>query len=181
MLGGLLAVLLYAPFWNGLTTLDIGRRMQLFTTSLPSTIYKALRPFLGAQEAGQIVSLSALGLLFLFVLYQSLSAGKGDPANDYLRGYFQHPCFLFIGSLFVVSSMVWPLADYADSTAEQETSTFCSVIWILGSKSKVVFWASARPRDLKSHARTSCMVGSPAWIGGPGRSLAVCLVELVEG
>ena len=34
MLGGLLAVLLYAPFWNGLTTLDVGRRMQLFTTSL---------------------------------------------------------------------------------------------------------------------------------------------------
>ena len=58
--------------------------------SLPhlSTIYKALIPFLGAQEAGQIVSLSALGLLFLFVLYQSLSTGKGDPANDYLRATF---------------------------------------------------------------------------------------------
>jgi len=85
---GLLAILAYAPFWNGPTTLDVGRRMQLFTTSLPSTIYKALTPFLGAQEAGQIVSLLALGLLFLFILYQSLSAGKGDPANDYLRATF---------------------------------------------------------------------------------------------
>lgn len=87
-LGGLLTVLWYAPFWHGLTTLDIGRRMHLFTTSLPSTIYKALIPFLGAQEAGQLVSLSALGLLFLFVLYQSLSAGRDDPADDFLRAAF---------------------------------------------------------------------------------------------
>jgi protein-S-isoprenylcysteine O-methyltransferase Ste14 len=70
--------------------------MQLFTTSLPSTIYKALRPFLGAQEAGQIVSLSALGLLFLFVLYQSLSAGKDDPANDYLRATFNILAFYLL-------------------------------------------------------------------------------------
>jgi fumarate reductase subunit D len=86
--GGLLTALLYFPFWEGVTTLDMGRRMQLFTTSLPSTIYKALTPFLGMQEAGQIVSLSALGLLSLFVLYQSLSAGKSDPANDYLQAAF---------------------------------------------------------------------------------------------
>jgi hypothetical protein len=95
-LGGLLTVLLYAPFWHGLTTLDIGRRMQLFTTSLPSTLYKALIPFLGAQEAGQFVSLSALGLLFLFVLYQSLSAGRGDPVDDYLRATFSILAFYLL-------------------------------------------------------------------------------------
>jgi len=96
MIGSLLTVLLYAPFWNGLTTLDVGRRMQLFTTSLPSTIYKALRPFLGANEAGQIVSICALGLLFLFVLYQSLSIGKGDPADDYLRATFNILAFYLL-------------------------------------------------------------------------------------
>jgi len=86
--GSLLTALLYAPFWAGISTLDVGRKMQLFTTSLPSTIYKALTPSLGAQEAGQIVSLVALGLLSLFVLYQSLSAGRGDPAHNYLQATF---------------------------------------------------------------------------------------------
>ncbi len=94
--GGLLVALFYYPFWNGTTTLDIGRRMQLFTTSLPSIIHKALTPFLGAEEAGQIVSLSALGLLFLFVLYQSLSVGKSDPENDYLRTSFNILAFYLL-------------------------------------------------------------------------------------
>jgi hypothetical protein len=99
--GGLLLGLFYYPFWNGGSTLDIGRRMQLFTTSLPSIIYKALTPSLGADEAGQIVSLSALGLLFLFVLYQSLTVGKSDPANTYLRAAF------YILTFYLLAVCLW--------------------------------------------------------------------------
>jgi fumarate reductase subunit D len=85
---GLLTALLYYPFWAGFSTLDIGRRMQLFTTSIPSVVNKALTPLLGAQASDQIISLSALGLLLLFVLYQSLFTGKHDLAHDYLQATF---------------------------------------------------------------------------------------------
>lgn len=83
--GSLLTGLLYFPFWEGYQTLDIGRRMQLFTTSLPSVVYKGLKPDFGTQSAGQIVSMVSLGLLFLFVLYQSLSPSKRNPEKDAIQ------------------------------------------------------------------------------------------------
>jgi len=88
IIGSLLTGLLYFPFWDGYGTLDIGRRMQLFTTSIPSVLYKALKPVSGTQPAGQIVSLASLGLLLLFVLHQSLSSSKSDPEEETLQKTF---------------------------------------------------------------------------------------------
>jgi fumarate reductase subunit D len=99
--GGLLTALLYFPFWEGLSTLDIGRRMKLFTTSLPSVAQKALTPYVGGQTAGKAVSLIALGLLLLFVIYQSLFAEKSIPSNDYLRATFN------ILSFYLMVSCLW--------------------------------------------------------------------------
>jgi fumarate reductase subunit D/succinate dehydrogenase hydrophobic anchor subunit len=84
----LLTALMYFPFWNGFASLDVSRRMQLFTTSLPSAINKALSPILGAQDAARAISLTALSLLFLFILHQSLQSGKHEPADAYLRAAF---------------------------------------------------------------------------------------------
>ena len=38
-----LVLLAYAPFWNGLETLSITRRMNLYTTSLPAVAYNLLQ------------------------------------------------------------------------------------------------------------------------------------------
>jgi hypothetical protein len=67
-----IVVLAYYPFWNGENLLSVARRAHLFTTSIPSIIYKALRPALGIDPAAYLVSLGALVVLGLFVLYQSL-------------------------------------------------------------------------------------------------------------
>ena len=77
--------------------------------------------------------------------------------------------------------MVWSLADYADSATEQETSAFRSSLWILDSESKIVVWPLARSKDIKSYLRTGSLAGSPARIRGSGSSLAVRLVEHLEG
>jgi fumarate reductase subunit D len=93
---GLLTALFYFPFWDGTATLDIGRRMQLYTTSIPTVLFRALTPSLGIQDAGSVVSLFALGLLFLFVLYQTFSAEKLDPVNGYLQSAFNVLAFYLL-------------------------------------------------------------------------------------
>src|SRR5262249_40950080 len=36
----LITILAYLPFWNGLASFSMGRRMQMFTTSIPAVIYR---------------------------------------------------------------------------------------------------------------------------------------------
>jgi hypothetical protein len=64
--------LAYYPFWTRGNLLSIERRAHLFTTSIPAIIYKALGSALGIDPAAYLVTLGALGVLGLFVLYQSL-------------------------------------------------------------------------------------------------------------
>ncbi|MGA2503432.1 MAG: hypothetical protein ABSG01_05010 [Anaerolineales bacterium] len=79
----LMVIAAYLPFWNGLATLNITRRMQMFTTSIPSVIYRLLTPVLGLSESARLVSLGALGLLAVFTLYQSFQVNEQEPSRDF--------------------------------------------------------------------------------------------------
>ncbi len=78
--GILITVAAYYPFWNGFASFSVERRMNMFTTSIPSVIYRLLKPALGMDESARLVSLAALGLLLLFVVFQSLRI-KGSAAE----------------------------------------------------------------------------------------------------
>src|SRR6266498_86439 len=74
-LAGLVLILIaYLPFWSGMATFSIGRRMQMFTTSIPALMYTLLKPAIGWSEAAHLVSLGALGLLAIFTVIQTLRA-----------------------------------------------------------------------------------------------------------
>jgi len=69
---GLITVIAaYYPFWDGFASLSIGRRMDMFATSIPAAIYHNLKVTLGADESAQLISLASLGLLAVFVIFQT--------------------------------------------------------------------------------------------------------------
>jgi hypothetical protein len=72
----LAAVILFAPFWQGLSTLSITRRENMLTTSLPSIIYQFFIPLLGKAQAASWVSRAALALTAAFAMWQAWEAGK---------------------------------------------------------------------------------------------------------
>ena len=84
----LIVVAAYFPFWNGFASLNISRRMELFTTSIPSVIYVFLKSVLGLSGSAQLVSLGALGLLAGFTLYQSLRVKEQVPSRDFASTAF---------------------------------------------------------------------------------------------
>jgi hypothetical protein len=86
--GALLIMIAYIPFWNGAATFSIGRRMQMFTTSIPALMYRILKPALGWSEAAHLVSLGALGLLAIFTLIQTLRVQKQESSTDFLQTAF---------------------------------------------------------------------------------------------
>ncbi len=83
-----LIMIAYLPFWNGMATFSVARRMQMFTTSIPSVMYRILTPALGGSEAARLVSLIALGLLAIFTLIQTLRAQKQEASKDFLQSAF---------------------------------------------------------------------------------------------
>jgi hypothetical protein len=49
--GAFLIIIAYAPFWHGMATFSVGRRMLMFTTSIPAVMYRILKPALGSALA----------------------------------------------------------------------------------------------------------------------------------
>jgi len=94
--GAFLILIAYVPFWNGMATFSIGRRMQMFTTSIPAVIYRILKPALGWSEAARLVSLGALGLLAIFTLIQTLRAQKQESTKDFLQTAFNILAFYLL-------------------------------------------------------------------------------------
>jgi hypothetical protein len=93
--GVVLIMIAYIPFWNGMATFSIGRRMLMFTTSIPAVIYRILKPALGWSEAAHLVSLGALGLLAIFTLIQTLRAQKNS-TQDFLQTAFNILAFYLL-------------------------------------------------------------------------------------
>ena len=94
--GAFLIMIAYVPFWNGMATFSIGRRMQMFTTSIPAVMYRILKPTLGWSEAARLVSLGALGLLAIFTLIQTLRAQKQESTKDFLQTAFNILAFYLL-------------------------------------------------------------------------------------
>jgi hypothetical protein len=86
--GAFLLMIAYIPFWNGMATFSVARRMQMFTTSIPAVMYKILTPTLGWPEAARLVSLGALGLLAIFTLIQTLRATQKNSTKDFPQTAF---------------------------------------------------------------------------------------------
>ncbi len=81
-----LIVVLFAPFWHGVSTLNITRRTQMLTTSLPSLIYwNILQPRLGDALASYWVSRVAAILTGLFALWQAWRAGLESTWESFSR------------------------------------------------------------------------------------------------
>jgi len=94
--GAFLIMIAYIPFWNGMATFSIGRRMQMFTTSIPAVMYRILKPALGWSEAARLVSLGALGLLAIFTLIQTLRAQQQESTKDFLQTAFNILAFYLL-------------------------------------------------------------------------------------
>ena len=74
--GSALLVILFAPFWEGLSTLSITRRQDMFTTSFASILYHFVQPVIGQNLSVALLSWGMLGLTVIFTLWQAWSAGK---------------------------------------------------------------------------------------------------------
>jgi len=83
-----LIMIAYIPFWSGMATFSVARRMQMFTTSIPALMYRILKPELGWSEAARLVSLAALGFLAIFALFQTFRAQKQEPTKGFLQTAF---------------------------------------------------------------------------------------------
>jgi rSAM/selenodomain-associated transferase 1 len=107
----LLVLLAYAPFWHGLDTLDVARRQELFTTSLPSVTHALLQKPLGREPAAAFVSRYAAGLTALFALGQALRAWRDRTWLGFPRAAFNTLMFYLLVTCLWFQSWyaVWPL------------------------------------------------------------------------
>jgi hypothetical protein len=92
----LLITAAYYPFWNGLASFSIGRRMQMFTTSVPSVILNFLNPTLGFAKSTRLVSLGALAILTAFILGQAIHLIKQESARDFPGAAFNLLAFYLL-------------------------------------------------------------------------------------
>ncbi len=84
----LMTVAAYFVFWNGVASLSINRRMQMFSTSIPSVIVNVLYQRFDFIESARIVSLSALGLLVIFMVYELIRFRNQGPGRDFSKTAF---------------------------------------------------------------------------------------------
>jgi len=100
--GLLLVWLSYLPFWDGLGTLSIERRANMFTTSLPSVAFHILTPYLAKEQAAQLVSIVALLVTLIFILWRIRPTRLGgswpgfpQASFDILAVYLLFACLWF--------------------------------------------------------------------------------------
>jgi hypothetical protein len=96
-LAGLILIMIaYLPFWSGMATFSIARRMRMFTTSIPALMYTLLKPAIGWSEAARLVSLGAFGLLAIFTVIQTLRVQKQESTEDFLQTAFNILAFYLL-------------------------------------------------------------------------------------
>jgi hypothetical protein len=106
-----LAVLVYAPFWRGLETLDIERRQALFSTSLPAVAKVLLETKMDAERSAAFISRAAAGLTALFALWQAVRAWRNGTWLGFTRAVFHILMFYLLLTCLWFQSWyaVWPL------------------------------------------------------------------------
>ena len=107
-----LVVLAYAPFWNGLETLSITRRANLYTTSLPAVAFNLLQFNLTRADAARAVSLTALTITALAALIVAWRAWRDRSDLSFTRSMFMLTAF------YLLVTVPWFHAWYA--------------VWIMG-------------------------------------------------
>jgi alpha-1,6-mannosyltransferase len=107
-----LVVLAYAPFWNGLETLSITRRTNLYTTSLPAVAFNLLMLSVSKVDAARTVSLTALTITALAALIVAWRAWRDRSELSFTRSMFTLTAF------YLLLTVPWFHAWYA--------------VWIIG-------------------------------------------------
>lgn len=112
LLGVVLAVVVYRPFWDGPATLTALRRTDLFTASLGSVVRLALEPLLGLATASSVargLSLGTFGGVVLLAL--GLAWRAREPGRVLLLAYVALLAAVLLGTTwFQAWYVVWPLA-----------------------------------------------------------------------
>ena len=101
LLSSLITAASYYPFWNGFATLSFDRRMQMFSASISATIFQLLKPTLGLNDAARLVSLSALGLLAVFVLIQSFRINEKESSRNFSQTTY------YILAFYLLITCLW--------------------------------------------------------------------------
>ena len=70
--------LLAMPFWHEGDTLALGRRFQMFTTSLPTLVRALLHPWLGSLQSAILAQAVAWGLFCAFGIHQLANLDETD-------------------------------------------------------------------------------------------------------
>ena len=106
-----LIVLAYGPFWYGTEILDMSQRTRYFTASLPAFFYTWLHPMLGREQAASVISLTALSLTILFVLWQGWRSSRAASWLSFSYATLNILLFylLLTCSWFQQWYAVWPL------------------------------------------------------------------------
>ncbi|CAG0932351.1 hypothetical protein TFLX_02557 [Thermoflexales bacterium] len=104
--------LAYAPFWNGIETLSITRRTQLYTTSLPSVVFNLLKLSVDRAAAARLVSLTALTITAIAALVLAGRAWRDRSELSFTRSMF------YLITFYLLLTVPWFHAWYA--------------IWIMG-------------------------------------------------
>ncbi len=112
VVSSVLVVLAFAPFWNGIETLSITRRTQLYTTSLPAVAYNLLQFSLSRADAARNVSLIALAITTIAALLLAWRAWRDRSELSFTRSMFTLTTF------YLLLTVPWFHAWYA--------------IWIMG-------------------------------------------------
>jgi hypothetical protein len=101
VVGLLLAIVAYFPFWNGFEFTSISRHMQMFTTSIPAVVYQGLIPLLGTIGSARLVSVATLILLTVYTLYQSFRVNEHDLSRDFASTAF------YILAFYLMVACLW--------------------------------------------------------------------------
>ncbi len=109
---GVLVAMAYAPFWQGGDILGLGRRGEMFTTSLPAVVRMALEPGLGARLADHLAAYVGLFLLAAWLIRQLRRVGRSDDLWVAVRASLSLVLFYLLVSIlwFQWWYVVWPLA-----------------------------------------------------------------------
>ena len=107
-----LSAVVYRPFWEGLDTLTVLRRTELFTASLGSVLRLGLEPLLGDELATTLArSLSLSGFAVVAVLALFFAARAYLPSDVLRPAYFTLLAALLLATTwFQAWYVVWPFA-----------------------------------------------------------------------
>jgi hypothetical protein len=111
LLALVLAVVLYRPFWEGVDTLTVLRRTDLFTASLGSVLRLSLEPAFGLSDATVLARWVSLGAFALVALVAVWQATRARTERDTLRAAYVSLLagLLLATTWFQAWYIVWPL------------------------------------------------------------------------